>query len=182
MGEGRDEVVCTKLGRPGEAADFNWITPHLAVGAAFPARAVPTLAQAGLRAVIDLRSEAHDDPGLLARSGLAFLHLPVDDLQPVRPAQLEQGVAFTLAHLAKDERVLIHCREGIGRSVTLMLAVLVARGLEPLAALTRIKDRRHYASPSPAQFEAWAEWLTERNIPAPRFEDFAAIAYRHLAR
>jgi predicted protein tyrosine phosphatase len=182
MGEGRDEGVCTNPGRPGEAADFDWITPHLAVGAAFPARAVPTLAQAGLRAVIDLRSEAHDDPGLLARNGLAFLHLPVDDLLAVRPAQLDQGVAFTQAHLDRGEPVLIHCREGIGRSVTLMLAVLVAQGLEPLTAMTRIKDRRHYASPSPAQFEAWAEWLTDREIPAPRFEDFAAIAYRHLAR
>jgi protein-tyrosine phosphatase len=170
------------LGPAGEPADFDWITPHLAVGAAFPARAVPALAQAGLKAVIDLRSEAHDDPGLLARNGLAFLHLPVDDLLAVRPAQLDQGVAFTQAHLDRGEPVLIHCREGIGRSVTLMLAVLVAQGLEPLTAMTRIKDRRRYASPSPAQFEAWAEWLTDREIPAPRFEDFAAIAYRHLAR
>jgi protein-tyrosine phosphatase len=166
----------------GEAADFDWITPHLAVGAAFPARAAPALAQAGLKAIIDLRSEARDDPGLLARSGLAFLHLPVDDLRAVRPAQLDQGVAFTQAHLDRGEPVLIHCREGIGRSVTLMLAVLVAQGLEPLAAMTRIKDRRYYASPSPAQFEAWAAWLADRKIAAPRLEDFAAIAYRHLAR
>jgi protein tyrosine phosphatase (PTP) superfamily phosphohydrolase (DUF442 family) len=181
MGEGLDEGVCAAA-EPAEAADFNWVAPNLAVGAAFASAAIPSLVEAGLRAVVDLRSEAHDDPDLMRRHGVAFLHLPADDLRPVSPAQLDEGVDFVTAQLALGAPVLIHCREGIGRSVTLMLAVLVAQGGDPLAAMSQIKDRRYFASPSPAQFEVWAQWLDRRGVPAPSFEDFAAIAYRHLAR
>lgn len=181
MEEVRDGGVSAAASQADEA-DFNWVAPNLAVGPAFPANAVPSLVQAGLRAVVDLRSEARDDPDLLRRHGLAFLHLPTDDLRAVSPAQLEEGVGFVLTQLARGAPALIHCREGIGRSVTLMLAVLVAQGVEPLGAMSQIKDRRYYASPSPAQFEAWSQWLNARGISAPTFEDFAAIAYRHLAR
>jgi len=182
MGEGRHAGLCTPSGKVVDEADFNWVAPNLAVGAAFSASAISGLSEAGVRAVVDLRSEACDDADLLGRHGLAFLHLPAEDLRPVSPAQLDAGVAFTFAQLAQGAAVLIHCREGIGRSVTLMMAVLVAQGAEPLAAMSQIKDRRYYASPSPSQFEAWTQWLDARGTPAPSFEAFASIAYRHLAR
>ena len=162
--------------------DLDWITPQLAVGGAFAFGAVPLLRQLGVRAVVDLRSEARDDEALLADYGVAFLHLPTDDHHAVSPPMLDEGAAFARRHMDRGERLLIHCREGIGRSVTLALCVLAELGFAPLAAMSQIKDRRYYASPSPAQFEAWAQWLRARGTSAPSFEDFAAIAYRHLAR
>jgi hypothetical protein len=52
--------------------------------------------------------------------------------------------------------------------------------MQPLAALALAKDRRGAVSPSPAQFEAWAAWLRHTGHAVPHFDDFAAIAYRHL--
>jgi hypothetical protein len=58
--------------------------------------------------------------------------------------------------------------------------------MEPLAALELAKSRRSLVSPSPAQYQAWTEWLREftrdRKVSwgIPGFDAFKAIAYRHL--
>lgn len=142
-----------------------------------PQTAWPELAAAGVRAVVDLRAEAADDPRALAAAGIAFLHLPTPDHHAVAPADLDHGVAFVRA--AKG-RALVHCREGVGRSALLAVCVLVDGGRAPMDALSLAKDRRWQVSPSPAQYEAWAAWLRERALAAPTFEAFAAVAYRHL--
>ncbi len=162
--------------------NLTFITDHLAVGGSFPAEAAELLAQAlGIRAVIDLRDEACDDEAELQRHGVAFLHLPTLDHHAVAQAMLDDGAAFADRHLDRGERVLIHCEHGIGRSATLALCVLARRGLDPLAAIALAKDRRALVSPSPAQYEAWAVWLARHRLPpAPPFDAFAAIAYRHL--
>lgn len=167
--------------------NLSWVTPHLAVGGRFPATKTGALArQFRIRAVVDLRAEACDDEADLARHGLAFLALPTRDHCAVEQPMLDQGVAFANGHIDREERVLIHCEHGIGRSATLALCVLVSRGHPPLEALERAKTRRPLVSPSPAQYEAWTEWLRRWRArhPAawdiPDFDSFKAIAYRHL--
>lgn len=82
--------------------------------------------------------------------------------------------------------MLIHCVHWIGRSAIIALAALVSEGLDPLTALTQAKNRRWKISPRPAQYEAWATWLTVhrknagRDYAIPDFDSFARIAYRHL--
>jgi protein-tyrosine phosphatase len=96
------------------------------------------------------------------------------------------GVTFINCHLDRGERVLVHCEHGIGRSATLALCVLVSRGMQPLQALELAKSRRPLVSPSPTQYEGWANWLrtckTQRRLAweIPHFDAFKAIAYRHL--
>lgn len=165
---------------PAAALDLDWVTPDLAVGGAFHTRDIPALAVEGVSAVVDLRSEDRDDARALADRGIAFLHLPTEDHRALGGADVEAGVAFARA-LAPGGRLLVHCREGIGRSVTLALCILVDRGWTPLEAMARLKDARAYASPSPAQFDAVADWLVRRGVEPPPFEALAAIAYRHLA-
>lgn len=163
--------------------DLSWLTPDLAVGGCFSCDAVESLAREhGIRAVIDLRAEACDDAEVLARHGVTLLHLPTEDHCAITSEMLGQGVAFAMRHLDARERVLVHCQHGIGRSALLALCVLVARGQPPLAALVLAKSRRELVSPSPAQYEAWARWLRARALEPPRFDEFAAIAYRHLRR
>lgn len=168
--------------------NLSWVTEALAIGGSFPPdRAAQLAERLRIRAVVDLRSEACDDRRALARLGVAFLHLPTPDHGAVAPAMLDAGVAFAARHLDRGARVLLHCEHGIGRSATLGLAVLVSRGVAPLAALELAKTRRALVSPSPAQYAAWAAWLTRWKAarraawPVPDFDGFRAIAYRHLA-
>ena len=167
--------------------NLSWITPDLAVGGSFPTERADHLAQAlGIRAVVDLRVEACDDEAVLLQHGLTFLRLPTEDNCAVSQPMLRDGVAFASRHFDRSERVLIHCEHGIGRSATLALCVLVSRGMEPLAALELAKSRRSLVSPSPAQYEAWAQWLRDwknahrADWDIPHFDAFKAIAYRHL--
>ena len=161
--------------------DLSWITPELAVGARVPPEHVPALAREhGVGAVVDLRTEECDDEVLLRSHGMVFLHLPTVDRCGVTLAMLHDGVAFVARQLDAGTRALIHCQPGIGRSAILALCVLVARGLAPLDALMLAKDRRAVVSPSPEQYEAWAAWLRATGRDVPSFDDFAAIAYRHL--
>lgn len=135
--------------------DFDWITDEPAVGGCFSAQQTESLTRDhGIAAVVDLRSEDVDDALLLRRHGITLLHLPTEDMCGVDAAHLDEGLRFVCAHLDRGERVLVHCQHGIGRSAVLALCVLVQRGLEPLQALSLMKDRRELVSPSPAQFDA----------------------------
>jgi protein-tyrosine phosphatase len=167
--------------------NLSWLTSHLAIGGSFPADCIDQLANVlHIRAVVDTRVEACDDETVLERHGLTFLHLPTQDHCAVSEPMLCDGVTFINRHLDGGERVLVHCEHGIGRSATLALCVLVSRGMEPLQALELAKSRRALVSPSPAQYEAWANWLriwkTRRHVSwdIPHFAAFKAIAYRHL--
>ena len=164
----------------GSPLDLDWITPGLAVGGALETVDIAALAAAGVTAVVDLRSEARDDAAALAQAGVAFLHLPTEDHCALAQADMDAGVDFIAPRLAGGGKVLVHCREGIGRSVTLCLCVLTHAGTGPLQAMRTIKAARVWASPSPAQFDAFAHWLARRGLEAPPFEDLAAIAYSHL--
>jgi predicted protein tyrosine phosphatase len=164
-------------------APFDWITPELALGGCFDPHPAQRLRDLGVGAVIDLRAETCDDARALAACGVAFLSLPTPDLAAITPAMLDAGVRFAETALRQDRPLLIHCQHGIGRSALLALCVMVDRGWTPAAALRRMKDAREKVSPSPAQYQAWADWLAARKVQGiPVFDAFAAVAYRHLQR
>ena len=163
--------------------EFSWIDASLAVGGSFPRGVAALLAREWrIAAVIDVRIEDSDHPEELASHGLAFLRLPTEDACAVSQEMLDEGVRFAREMAAAGRRLLIHCQHGIGRSALVALCVLVDRGHAPMAALRLAKDAREKISPASCQFEAWAEWIGRRapQHRAPGFEDYAAVAYRHL--
>lgn len=161
--------------------DHHWIVDDLAVGGAIPAETIALLAPSyGVGAVIDLRAEACDDAAALARHGVAFLHLPTPDRRGVSQARLDHGVAFARRMASEGRRLLVHCEQGIGRSATLALCVLVDRGRAPLEALALAKAARAAVSPSKHQYEAWMRWTARRAPQAarPSYHEFGCVAYR----
>lgn len=162
--------------------NFDWITDDLAVGGGFAPDSVPQLAREHqVGAVVDLREEDRDDETLLIAHGMLFLHLPTPDTCAVHDLHLQEGVAFARAARAEGRRLLIHCQHGIGRSATLALCVMSDRGEEPLAALKTMKAARAMVSPSPEQFECWADWLRGRGLEPPDWDDFVKVAYAQNA-
>jgi len=72
-------------------------------------------------AVINLKSEQHDDVWELTRRGIAYYWIPVVDWGAPRNDQI--AVALELARAYP--RVLIHCTQGRGRSATIVAAILL---------------------------------------------------------
>ncbi len=117
-------------------------------------RHIAELARMGVSAVADLREEGRDSPRMLAQHGIRFLHLPARDHFPPSPEQLEQGVRWVLNELQAGRRTLVHCKEGIGRSVVAVCCVLMVDGFEPGQALSLVKSRRWGVALNASQMSA----------------------------
>jgi hypothetical protein len=168
--------------------DASWLLPSLAVGGRLSPDLASSLAgELGVRRVVDLRLEDRDDEALLVGHGMQLLHLPTADLCAITLERIRTGVRWVNAQIDAGERVLVHCEHGIGRSVLLACCVLVSRGDGPLRALSRAKQARPRASPSPEQLEALLAWSRAEGRVAgagsagATWEELADVAYGRRA-
>lgn len=71
-----------------------------------------------------------------------YLWLPVIDKQAPSRTQLKVGVAV-LENLIKDgKKVYVHCKNGHGRSPTLVAAYYVSQGLGVDDAISKVREKR----------------------------------------
>jgi len=141
-----------------DALNMSWVNEHLAVGGRIHPEDIKALGLTGIRHVVDTRAEYCDDREALARENIELLYLPTPDTYPLTVKQLMQGVTWVNERLDKGECVLIHCEHGVGRSVLLTCAVLVARGMHASAALNLVKRKRWQAYPNHQQFKRLQEF------------------------
>lgn len=131
--------------------NMSWVTPQLAVGGRIHPEDIARLAHAGVTAVVDTRSEYQDDEQALAAEGIKLLYLPTPDTQPLTLDDIRRGATWVNERLAEGERVLIHCEHGVGRSVLLTAASLVAGGMSAQEAIDLVQRRRWQAAPNHRQ-------------------------------
>ena len=90
----------------------------------------------------------------IARLGMAWLHLPIRDVE-VPDGRFERAweTEGPVLHRRLDagERVLIHCRGGLGRTGLVAALLLVERGSEPRLAIDRVRAVRPHAVETRAQ-------------------------------
>ena len=143
-----------------------WLSDEGLAACSYPRddRSLRELAQHGVTLLINLHQRPHPG-GSLARYGLTEMHLPVPDLTPPTPAQLEQGVAAIESAVSAGQRVAVHCGAGLGRTGTLLACYLVRRGLTPDEAIARIRAVRPGSVETPGQEAAVAQYA--RQIGGP---------------
>jgi protein-tyrosine phosphatase len=93
---------------------------------------------------------------LCEANGIRFLAFPITD----RGVPVSSGAAVDLVRrlercLTEGTTVAVHCRQGVGRSALLAACLLVAAGIDPAAAFTRIQDARGCPVPDTAEQREW---------------------------
>ena len=163
----RRAAFATGIGIPlPDQLNMSWITPHLAVGGRIRPADIPRLARTGVTRVVDTRAEHKDDAEALARDGIELLYLPTEDTFPLTVAQLTDGSRWINEQIAHGESVLVHCEHGVGRSVLLTAAALVASGMNAHDAIDLVQSKRWQAAPNHRQIRRLQEF--ERDIHQPQ--------------
>jgi atypical dual specificity phosphatase len=120
---------------------WNWIDETVLLGALPVASDAPAFQKMGITGVINMCEEYPGPLAAYTQHGIEQLHLPTIDFVPPSDADVRRGVDFIEAHRARGGKVYVHCKAGRGRSATVVLCYLIARGhsLEGGAQLMREK-------------------------------------------
>jgi len=111
---------------------------------------------------------------LLPQSWLTFGRIPFSEYAEAEPALLDQAVSWVEQHLSGN-RVMVCCRAGMGRSVSVVMAYLCCvQGMAYAEVLKLVMRRRPGAMPLPKLEEAIAEVRLLREARATKIQDPAS--------
>ena len=90
--------------------------------------------------------------------GIRFLSLPVADRQvPQSESEMQALVQDVDQILSSSGNVLVHCRQGIGRSGLLAACLLMHRGENPQTAMQNLSKLRGTSVPETREQQRWLE-------------------------
>lgn len=125
-----------------EQTPLYWLTYHLAIAPQPSRREWQAIFEAGVRSVVDLRSQTQDDIQAIESLYMTFRHAPIVDGEAPEIGTLLDVTDWVLDQQATQGPVLIHCREGRGRSAFVAAAVLVRMGVSLPDAYAAVRNAR----------------------------------------
>ena len=103
---------------------------------------------------LELQNEARE----VRAQGLGFSSFPIPDLQvPRSEAKLAEALKNVTADLSSGRNVLIHCRQGIGRTGVIAACLLIQSGMSPGAAVEFVSAARGVTVPETQEQREWIE-------------------------
>jgi protein-tyrosine phosphatase len=119
--------------------------------------------ESGIATVLSLleRQEERDldlsaERDVVENHGMNFLSFPIVD-RNVPTSEAELGKMLDVLHhdLAAGKGVVLHCRQGVGRTGLVAACLLVTDGLDPGEAIERLKSARGIDVPETAEQRRW---------------------------
>ena len=131
------DALRSRLGRR-HSLQLSWLTSDLAISRSPLDAEWPDVEAAGVRSLLDLRETSA--PGRPPKdSQLRYLRLPIVEYEAPTSEQLDEAAQWVVESITRGP-VLIHCREGMGRSPLVACAALVRLGI-PLSDAYEILRR-----------------------------------------
>jgi protein-tyrosine phosphatase len=103
---------------------------------------------------LDLKSEA-----LEAKArGMKFASLPIPDRQvPTSESEVSAALDRLDADLSSGKNVVVHCRQGIGRTGLVAACLLITKGLTPEVAVKTLSAARGNPVPETSEQRRWID-------------------------
>ena len=141
-----------------------WITEQvLLAGAGINETNWQEIVDLGITAVVNLRVENQDIFG--TPPPFAYLWLPTEDHTDPHPSQLLLGAQMIDTLVKNGHKVLVHCKMGIHRSATMVVAYLIYSGLNKEEALWQFRKNgsRLYGSEENQQtLDSFVELISKK--------------------
>jgi protein-tyrosine phosphatase len=97
-----------------------------------------------------------NEDAIAVRKGIQYFSFPIEDRGVPSSLSETENIALQLAaEVQEGKKVVIHCRQGIGRSSLLAAAVLISSGEDIASALKVISDARGVEVPETPEQRDW---------------------------
>jgi len=121
--------------------------------------------RAGINAVLSLLTPDEEKDLNLDREadevkalGMDFTSFPIPDRQiPKSETKWAEALERVASDLSAGKNVLVHCRQGIGRSGLVAASLLVKKGMSPGAAVELVSAARGLTVPETAEQRDWID-------------------------
>lgn len=137
----------------------DWLAEEIAVWKSAGIAAVLSLLTPEEERELDLQ----DERKMTEVAGLEFWSLPIEDRQ-VPDSDTRFGAALNQvdARLSAGRNVLLHCRQGVGRTGLVAVCLLMKHAMNLSAAIDRVSAARGVAVPETVRQREWLERYAPR--------------------
>ena len=138
--------------------DYSNITDNIIITGEYTSNDIFTIQKLNIKCVIDMRSENSFDQSLFESIGIKYFNIPVDNYFAPELEQIDTTIEFIKSHISTDNNILIHCKEGVGRSSLIIIAYLITTGLDLFESMEIVKSNRWGANLNNIQFQKLKKW------------------------
>ena len=144
--------------------DYSNITDNIIISGEYTQNDVFTIQKLRVKCVIDMRSESLFDQSLFESIGINYFNIPVDNYFAPELDQIDNAIEYINSNISVDNNILIHCKEGVGRSSLIIIAYLITTGLDLFESMKIVKSNRWGANLNNIQFQKLKKWYELYNF------------------
>ena len=144
--------------------DYSNITDNIIISGEYTQNDVFTIQKLGVKCVIDMRSESIFDQSLFESIGINYFNIPVDNYFAPELDQIDNAIEYINSNISVDNNILIHCKEGVGRSSLIIIAYLITTGLDLFESMNIVQSNRWGANLNNIQFQKLKKWYELYNF------------------